>query len=150
MYPIISQFQTQATSMVGEQWARMVLQNATNNPTLLRNIANAPQAVSPAIGFSEFNLRPFYPYQIIPRYVIKSQSHRVIIRASWRCYKAKKRRKKSGRKEEKDADIYRRQGVRKYRPKFQSRAVYNRGSYAVIYSRETMLTIHPHLVRVSD
>lgn len=66
MLPIISQFQTQATSMVGQQWAKMVLQNATTDQTLLRNMATVPQAVSPAIGFSEFDLRPFYPYTAIP------------------------------------------------------------------------------------
>ncbi|KAG9530048.1 hypothetical protein KCU93_g3041, partial [Aureobasidium melanogenum] len=66
MYPIISQFQTQATTMVGEQWAKMVLQNATTDQTLLRNLVNVPQAISPAIGFSEFDLRPFYPYTAIP------------------------------------------------------------------------------------
>jgi hypothetical protein len=66
MYPIISQFQTQATSMVGQQWAKLVLQNATTDQTLLRNMANVPQAISPAIGFSEYDLRPFYPYTAIP------------------------------------------------------------------------------------
>lgn len=66
IYPIVSQFQTQATEMVGREWARMVLQEATSNTTLLANLAAVPQAVSPAIGFSEYNLRPFYPYQVIP------------------------------------------------------------------------------------
>ena len=64
--PLITQFQTEATTMVGEQWTRMVLQNATSNQTLLNNIAQVPQALSPAIGFSMFNLRPFYPYVAIP------------------------------------------------------------------------------------
>lgn len=66
MYPLISQFQTQATSMVGQQWAKMVLQNATADQTLLRNMVDVPQAISPAIGFSEYDLRPFYPYTAIP------------------------------------------------------------------------------------
>ena len=52
--------------MVGEMWTRQVLQNATTNQTLLNNIAQVPQALSPAIGFSMFNLRPFYPYVTIP------------------------------------------------------------------------------------
>ena len=65
MLPIISQFMTQATSKVGQQWAKMALQNASD-PTILANIQAAPQAISPAIGFSEFNLRPFYPYTAIP------------------------------------------------------------------------------------
>lgn len=66
MYPIISPFMTQATTMVGEQWSRMALQNAQNDPTILTNLIAVPQAMSPAIGFSMFNLRPFYPYQVIP------------------------------------------------------------------------------------
>jgi hypothetical protein len=65
MLPIISQFQTQAQSQVGKMWAQMVLQNASN-PAALTNIQAVPQAVNPAIGFSEFNLRPFYPYTGIP------------------------------------------------------------------------------------
>jgi hypothetical protein len=65
MLPLISQFMTQATSQVGQQWARMALQNASD-PTILANVQAAPQAISPAIGFSEFNLRPFFPYTSIP------------------------------------------------------------------------------------
>lgn len=65
MLPLISQFMTQATSQVGQHWARMALQNASD-PTTLANIQAAPQIISPAIGFSEFNLRPFYPYTGIP------------------------------------------------------------------------------------
>lgn len=64
--PFLSPFMTQATSQVGSQWAQMVLQNATTNSTLRANIAQVPQAISPAIGFSVFNLRVFYPYQSIP------------------------------------------------------------------------------------
>lgn len=66
MAPLITEFQTQATSTVGEQWARQILQEATNNQTLARNIAQVPQAISPAVGFSTYNLRPFYPYVAIP------------------------------------------------------------------------------------
>lgn len=65
MLPLISKFMTQATSQVGQQWARMALQNASD-PAILANIQATPQAISPAIGFSEFNLRPFYPYTGIP------------------------------------------------------------------------------------
>jgi len=65
MLPIISQFMTQAQSQVGQQWAGMVLQNASDGAALA-NIQAVPQAVNPAIGFSEFNLRPFYPYTSIP------------------------------------------------------------------------------------
>lgn len=66
MSPLITAFMTEATSMVGEQWTQQVLQDASNNATLLRNAASVPQALSPAIGFSQYNLRPFYPYQAIP------------------------------------------------------------------------------------
>ncbi|KAK1816372.1 hypothetical protein LTR12_009263 [Friedmanniomyces endolithicus] len=64
--PIVSAFMTEATTRVGEQWTQMVMQNATTDLTLIRNAAKVPQALSPAIGFSQFNLRPFYPYQVIP------------------------------------------------------------------------------------
>lgn len=64
--PIISPFMTQATSMVGEQWSKMALQDAQSDPTILTNLIAVPQAVAPAIGFSQYNLRAFYPYQIIP------------------------------------------------------------------------------------
>ena len=65
MLPIISAFMTEAQSMVGRQWAQMVLQNASD-PTILSNMQNVPQAINPAIGFSEYNLRPFFPYTGIP------------------------------------------------------------------------------------
>ncbi|OCL03985.1 hypothetical protein AOQ84DRAFT_325031, partial [Glonium stellatum] len=65
MLPQISMFTREAVSTVGRNWAEIVLQNASNSQTLA-NIQAAPQAVSPAIGFSEFNLRPFYPYTSIP------------------------------------------------------------------------------------
>lgn len=66
MLPLVSEFMTEAQSMVGSEWTRMVLQNATTDRTLLTNIARVPQALSPAIGYSQYNLRPFYPYQTIP------------------------------------------------------------------------------------
>ena len=65
MLPIISTYMTHAQSTVGQQWAQLVLQNASN-PAILSNIRSVPQAINPAIGFSEFNLRPFYPYTGIP------------------------------------------------------------------------------------
>jgi hypothetical protein len=78
IFPIVSVFMTQAQSQVGERWARVVLQNASD-PTALANIQAVPQAVNPAIGFSEFNLRPFFPYTGIPAVSIglicKSISH---------------------------------------------------------------------------
>jgi hypothetical protein len=65
MLPIISALQTQAQSQVGKKWAGMVLQNASDSAALA-NIQAVPQALNPAIGFSEFNLRPFFPYTSIP------------------------------------------------------------------------------------
>jgi uncharacterized membrane protein (DUF485 family) len=61
--PQINQFQLQFTSRVGKQWAAEVFKNTALSRA---NLQMAPQAVSPAVGFSEFNLRPFYPYQSIP------------------------------------------------------------------------------------
>jgi len=66
LFPHIQQLLTQATSMVGQQWANRILQQATSNQTLQENMVQAPQALSPAIGFSMYNLRPFYPYVAIP------------------------------------------------------------------------------------
>ncbi|TKX19398.1 hypothetical protein C1H76_8245 [Elsinoe australis] len=66
IYPMLSEFITQTTSSVGSQWGRQVLQRATTNTTIRENIARVPQAVSPAIGYSMYNLRPFFPYQITP------------------------------------------------------------------------------------
>ena len=63
---MVTELQTQATAMVGQQWARRILEDATNNQTLARNIVQVPQAISPAIGFSMYNLRPFYPYVATP------------------------------------------------------------------------------------
>lgn len=64
--PILNQFMTQATTMAGEQWASVALERAAADPTILSNLRNVPQAIAPAIGFSEYNLRPFYPYVAIP------------------------------------------------------------------------------------
>jgi hypothetical protein len=63
--PILNPFMTEAQSMVGQQWAQLVLQNASDSTTL-QNIQAVPQAINPAIGFSQYNLRPFYPYTGIP------------------------------------------------------------------------------------
>lgn len=65
LLPQLSTFMTEATTRVGKEWARMVLQNASN-PTILQNIQAVPQALNPAVGFSQYNLRPFYPYTAIP------------------------------------------------------------------------------------
>lgn len=63
--PQLNTFMTEATSTIGQRWAQMVLTNASD-PTILQNIQAVPQALSPAVGFSQFNLRPFYPYVAIP------------------------------------------------------------------------------------
>jgi len=67
---MLSEFMTETTSMVGQQWAATALREASANPTVLANLQLVPQAISPAVGFSMFNLRPFYPYQTIPAVTI--------------------------------------------------------------------------------
>ncbi|OQO09312.1 hypothetical protein B0A48_04710 [Cryoendolithus antarcticus] len=64
--PTINQFETEATSMVGMMWAKTALQLASNNQTVLQGMSQVPQALSPAIGFSTYNLRPFYPQTSTP------------------------------------------------------------------------------------
>ncbi|KAI9649969.1 hypothetical protein NHQ30_002554 [Ciborinia camelliae] len=59
--PQLLQFQSTVISMFGQQWASQVLDQAATNISIMTNIRNTPQAISPAIGFSTFNLRPFYP-----------------------------------------------------------------------------------------
>lgn len=61
--PQISQYQTMVTSMFGKQWVAQVLSNNALDPAVY---SNAPQALSPAIGFSMFNLRPFNPPTATP------------------------------------------------------------------------------------
>lgn len=51
------------TSEFGSGWTQQVLQNSSIPIT---NLAAAPQALSPAIGFSIFNLRPFDPPVTLP------------------------------------------------------------------------------------
>ena len=61
--PEISALQTEITSKFGQMWTSMVLHN-TSIP--LSNLQAAPQALSPAIGFSQFSLRPFDPPVVLP------------------------------------------------------------------------------------
>jgi Protein of unknown function (DUF3533) len=49
------------TTSFGRHWAASVLGNSS-----LTNYTNSPQALSPAIGFSIYNLRPFDPSVAIP------------------------------------------------------------------------------------
>lgn len=59
--PQINQFEMMVTAEFGRMWASEVLARAGTTPSVLANIQAAPQAISPAIGFSTFNLRPFMP-----------------------------------------------------------------------------------------
>lgn len=61
--PQLSTLETQVTSKFGQMWSSMVLQN-TSIPR--ENLQRVPQALSPAIGFSQFNLRPFRPAVTTP------------------------------------------------------------------------------------
>lgn len=65
--PQVQQYQTQVTSQFGQQWARQVLTSTTYDPA---TYSNAPQAISPAIGFSTYNLRPFAPPAATPAVTI--------------------------------------------------------------------------------
>ena len=65
--PQLQQYQTQVTSMFGSQWVSQVLSDTSLDPA---TYANAPQALSPAIGFSMFNLRPFTPQTATPAVTI--------------------------------------------------------------------------------
>ncbi|MCJ1472354.1 hypothetical protein MMC13_001001 [Lambiella insularis] len=65
--PQISMLQVQATSMFGEQWVSQVL---ANNSIPKTTLAKVPQALNPGIGFSMYDLRPFYPYVAIPAVTI--------------------------------------------------------------------------------
>ena len=61
--PQLDQLQIQASSMVGQKLTRQFL----NDPQITRqNLAKVPQALSPGIGFSVFNLRPFSPAVATP------------------------------------------------------------------------------------
>lgn len=68
--PQIHEFQTMVTASFGKMWASQVLQRASSTPSVLINIQAVPQAVSPAIGFSTFNLRPFFPPVATPAITI--------------------------------------------------------------------------------
>ncbi|KAL8651967.1 MAG: hypothetical protein Q9210_002964 [Variospora velana] len=65
--PQLSTLETQITSKFGQMWTSMVLQN-TSIPR--ENLQRVPQALSPAIGFSQFNLRPFRPAVMTPSVTI--------------------------------------------------------------------------------
>lgn len=64
--PMLTMFEQTVSASFGEMWAGMVLQQASTDSSTLANIQAAPQTVSPAIGFSTFNLRPFTPAVATP------------------------------------------------------------------------------------
>lgn len=61
--PQLSSLQSEAISAFGKMWTGMVLQNSSIPRT---NLQRVPQALSPAIGFSQFDLRPFSPAVTTP------------------------------------------------------------------------------------
>jgi hypothetical protein len=65
--PQLNNLQTEITSMFGQMWTKMVLQNTSIPVT---NLQAASQALSPAIGFSMFSLRPFAPSVTTPAVTI--------------------------------------------------------------------------------
>ncbi|KAL9102976.1 MAG: hypothetical protein Q9163_001929 [Psora crenata] len=65
--PQLNNLQTQITSQFGQMWTKIVLQN-TSIP--ITNLQAAPQALSPAVGFSQYNLRPFRPAVATPAVTI--------------------------------------------------------------------------------
>jgi len=65
--PELTALQTELTSKFGQMWTKTVLSN-TSIP--LPSLQAAPQALSPAIGFSTFSLRPFSPAVATPAVTI--------------------------------------------------------------------------------
>ena len=65
--PQLNALQIEIASKFGQMWTRMVLQN-TSIP--ISNLQAAPQALSPAVGFSLFSLRPFTPAVSTPAVTI--------------------------------------------------------------------------------
>ncbi|MCJ1291198.1 hypothetical protein MMC34_002741 [Xylographa carneopallida] len=65
--PELTALQTEATSMFGEMWVKQVMANDSISRT---NLVKTPQALSPGIGFSTYDLRPFYPYVAVPAVTI--------------------------------------------------------------------------------
>lgn len=61
--PRLSALEKAIVSKIGSLWARSVIQNSSLSP---ENIARAPQAISPAVGFTSIDLRPFGPATATP------------------------------------------------------------------------------------
>ncbi|TVY75775.1 Nitrosoguanidine resistance protein SNG1 [Lachnellula suecica] len=68
--PQLTMFEMEISSMFGKMWAGQVLTMAASSTTIMSNIEAAPQAVNPAIAFSTYNLRPFYPPVATPAITI--------------------------------------------------------------------------------
>ena len=61
--PQLTQFEMAVTSQFGANWTESLMRNSS----LLRaDLAAVPQAISPAIGFTTFDLRPFGPAKVTP------------------------------------------------------------------------------------
>ena len=65
--PQLAALQTQLASMLGEKWVAPTLANASIPRA---NLQRAPQALSPAVSFSMYNLRPFTPPVAVPAVTI--------------------------------------------------------------------------------
>jgi Protein of unknown function (DUF3533) len=61
--PAIEEFQIRAQAAVGRAWSQELFSRPSLNTTAL---AAVPQAVSPAVGFTTVDLRPFGPPQVQP------------------------------------------------------------------------------------
>ena len=61
--PQLTQLEMAVTSEFGRSWAESLMQNSTISRA---NLAAVPQAISPAIGFTTFDLRPFGPANVTP------------------------------------------------------------------------------------
>jgi hypothetical protein len=65
--PSLYNLQIETASIFGKSWTQQILQNTSIPVT---NLQAAPQALSPAIGFSLFSLRPFGPPVATPAVTI--------------------------------------------------------------------------------
>ena len=65
--PQLDALQTEITSKFGQMWTKRTLMD---NSIPITNLQASPQALSPAIGFSQYNLRPFSPAVTTPAVTI--------------------------------------------------------------------------------
>ena len=61
--PQLTSFESSVTARFGVQWAQAIMQNSTISRD---NLSKSPQALSPAIGFTTYDLRPFGPANVTP------------------------------------------------------------------------------------